>query len=233
MAQATHAEPRIAPLQPPYEPEVEDMLRRWMPPGAAIEPLALFRTLAVHGELMSRMRPLGSGILNHGLVPARDREIVLHRTCARAGAEYEWGVHAVAFAEQVGLTREQLAATAGGADAADDPSWSRQDALLVRLADELYDTDTLSDELWAQVAPHYTREQLLELIVTAGWYRTIAYVTNAAHIPLEPWAARFPAVLCGALDDAAGIPERLGGQGPGRDRPNREGIRPGAARRPL
>jgi hypothetical protein len=38
---------------------------------------------------MSRMRPLGSGILNHGLVPPRDREIVLHRTCARAGAEYE------------------------------------------------------------------------------------------------------------------------------------------------
>jgi 4-carboxymuconolactone decarboxylase len=138
------------------------------------------------------MRPLGSGILNHGLVPARDREIVLHRTCARAGAEYEWGVHAVAFAERVGLTPEQLAATAAGADAADDPSWSEQDALLIRLADELHDTNTVSDDLWADLATHYTDQQLLELIVTAGWYRTLGYVINAARIPVEAWSARFP-----------------------------------------
>jgi len=193
MPEATQTEPRIAPLQPPYDPDVEGMLRRWMPPGAAIEPLALFRTLAVHGELMSRMRPLGSGILNHGLVPARDREIVLHRTCARAGAEYEWGVHAVAYGERVGLTAEQIAATAGGTEAAEDPSWSEQEALLVRLADELHDTATVSDGLWAQLAVRYTDQQLLELVVTAGWYRTIAYVINAARVPLEPWAARFPA----------------------------------------
>jgi alkylhydroperoxidase family enzyme len=186
--------PRITPLEPPYDPETGKMLERWMPPGGTIEPLALFRTLAIHGELMSRMRPLGSGILNHGQVAPRDREIVLHRTCARAGAEYEWGVHAVAFAEQVGLSAEQLAATAGGAGAADDPSWSEQDALLVRLADELHDTATVSEDLWAQLATRYSDQQLLELVVTAGWYRTIAYVTNAARVALEPWAARFPNV---------------------------------------
>jgi 4-carboxymuconolactone decarboxylase len=183
---------RIAPLQAPYEPETADMLRRWMPPGAAVQPLALFRTLAVHPELMSRMRPLGSGILNHGLVPARDREIVLHRTCARAGAEYEWGVHAVAFAESVGLTPEQVTATAAGTDTAERACWSEADAQLVRLADELHDTATVSDELWARLCTRYTDQQLLELIVTAGWYRTLAYVINAARVPLEPWAARFP-----------------------------------------
>ena len=184
--------PRIAPLEPPYDPDTGEMLKRWMPPGAAVEPLALFRTLAVHGELMSRMRPLGSGILNHGQVPPRDREIVLHRTCARAGAEYEWGVHAVAFAEAVGLSAEQVAATAAP-DGAEDRCWSEQDALLVRLADELHDTATVSDELWGQLTAHYSDQQLLELIVTAGWYRTIAYVTNAARVAPEPWAARFPA----------------------------------------
>ena len=181
---------RITPLEPPYDPETGEMLKRWMPPGAAVEPLALFRTLAVHPELMSRMRPLGSGILNHGLVPPRDREIVLHRTCARAGAEYEWGVHAVVFAATVGLTTDQVASTAIGG--ADDPCWSEGDALLVRLADQLHDTNTVSDELWGQLAERHTDQQLLELIVTAGWYRTLAYVINAARIPVEAWAARFP-----------------------------------------
>lgn len=187
--------PRITPLEPPYEPDTHDMLNRWMPPGAAIEPLALFRTLAIHGELMSRMRPLGSGILNHGQVPPRDREIVLHRTCARAGAEYEWGVHAVAFGQAVGLTEDQIAATAF-ACATDDDCWSEQDANLLRLADELHDTSTVSDELWAELRNTYTEQQLLELIVTAGWYRTLSYIINAARIPLEPWGARFPQVQC-------------------------------------
>ena len=52
--------PRIAPLKPPYEPAIETMLNRWMPPSSAIEPLALFRTLAVHDQLASSMRPLGA-----------------------------------------------------------------------------------------------------------------------------------------------------------------------------
>lgn len=184
--------PRIAPLEPPYDPQTAGMLARWMPPNAPFEPLALFRTLAVHPELMSRMRPLGSGILNHGRVAPREREIVLHRACARAGAEYEWGVHAVAFADAVGLTADQLAATAAGADAAGAACWSPADALLVRLADELHDTNTVSDPLWAQLTALYTDDQLLELIVTAGWYRMLAYVINAARIPLEAWAAQFP-----------------------------------------
>jgi hypothetical protein len=182
--------PRIAPLQPPYEPEVEAMLAKWMPPGSDTEPLALFRTLQLHDQLASRMRVLGSGILGHGRLEARDREIVLHRTCARAGAEYEWGVHVVAFGRPLGLSEEQLAATARGTD--DDPAWSDADAQLIRLADELHDTCTVSDELWAALAERYSVDQLLELMILAGWYRLLSYVINGARIELEPWAARFP-----------------------------------------
>src|SRR5919197_1643847 len=115
----TTTSPRIAPLEPPYEPEIEAALKKWMPPGAETEPLKLFRTLVVHDELASRMRPLGAGILGHGRVDPREREIVIHRTCARAGAEYEWGVHVLAFGKPLGLSDEQIAATARGS--AEDP----------------------------------------------------------------------------------------------------------------
>jgi alkylhydroperoxidase family enzyme len=186
----TAAEPRIGPLEPPYEPDIEAMLQRWMPPGAAIEPLILFRTLAIHDELAARMRPLGAGILGHGRIDPREREIVIHRTCARAGAEYEWGVHALAFGKGVGLTERQLEATVN-ADA-EDPCWSDADRLLVRLCDELHDNCTVSDSLWAQLADRYRDDQLLELVITAGWYRLLAGVINSVGIELEPWAARFP-----------------------------------------
>jgi hypothetical protein len=65
--------PRIPPLEPPYDPATEEMLGKWMPPGAGIEPLRLFRTLAAHPVLFGRMRPLGAGILGHGLLAPRMR----------------------------------------------------------------------------------------------------------------------------------------------------------------
>ncbi|MBC7601288.1 MAG: hypothetical protein H7255_01325 [Ramlibacter sp.] len=34
--------------------------------------------------------------------------------------------------------------------------------------------------------------QLVELLILAGWYRAISYVCNAAKVPLEDWAARWP-----------------------------------------
>jgi alkylhydroperoxidase family enzyme len=185
---STHTtSPRIAPVEPPYEPEIADLLAKWMPPGQDVEPLKLFRTLAVHPGLASRMRPLGSAILAKGILPAREREIVLHRTCARAGAGYEWGVHAVAFAPAVGLSEEQIVATAHGD--ADDPAWSdERDRLLVRLADELYDTATLSDELYERIAAEWSEAELLELVAVAGFYRLISTIVNVARVEPEPWA---------------------------------------------
>jgi alkylhydroperoxidase family enzyme len=186
---ATMTGPRIAPLDPPYPPPTEELLAKWMGPASA-EPLKLFRTLAVHDELASRMRPLGAGILGHPRLDPRERELLILRTCARAGAEYEWGVHAAAFGESVGLSEEQLAASA--APRANDPAWSESDAQLIAAADALYDMNTIPDELWEQLAARFRDDQLIELIVVVGWYRMISYLLTTLRIELEPWAARFP-----------------------------------------
>src|SRR5438552_8948232 len=90
--------PRIAPLEPPYAPEALEALTKWMPPGSGAEPLKLFRTLTRHPTLSARMRPLGAALLGRGTIPLRARELLILRTCARCGAEYEWGVHVTAFA---------------------------------------------------------------------------------------------------------------------------------------
>ena len=182
--------PRIAPLEPPYEPDTAALLAKWMPPGNDVEPLRLFRTLAVHDELASRMRPLGAGILGHPRLEPRERELLILRTCARAGAEYEWGVHAIAFGGPLGFTERQLAATVHGA--ADDAAWPAHDAQLIAAADALFDGDAISDELWAALARRLEDDQMLELVIVAGWYRLLSCVINAAQVELEPWAPRFP-----------------------------------------
>ena len=182
--------PRIAPLEPPYEPDTAAMLERWMPPGSGIEPLALFRTLAVHPDLAARMRPLGAGILGHGRVAPRLREVMIHRTCALCGAEYEWGVHAVAFGTPLGFSEEQLASTVSGELA--PGLWTAEEALVFRLAGELHESSTVSDDLFARLRECFVDDELVELVVTAGWYHTIAYAIGLARVTPEPWAARFP-----------------------------------------
>lgn len=183
--------PRIAPLQPPFEPEAAAQLERWMPPGSEIEPLALFRTLVRHERLAARMRPLGAGILGReATVPIELREVMIDRTCALAGAEYEWGVHVAAFAAAAGLDEEQVRSTAAGSHR--DACWDERQAAVMALAEELHETSTISDGLWERIASLFSAEQAVELIVTAGWYHTIAYVCNGLRVPLEQWAARFP-----------------------------------------
>ncbi len=188
--------PRLAPLEPPYAPDVQEQLARWMPPGATVEPLRLFRTLMLNEALAARMRPLGAGILGAGAsVAPRLREVMIDRTCALTGAEYEWGVHAAAFASAVGLTDEQLASTACGEPG--DGCWEPAEAAVMSLADELHRTATISDALWETLAELFEPEQMIELIVTAGWYHVIGYLCNGLGVELEPWALRFPAADAG------------------------------------
>jgi 4-carboxymuconolactone decarboxylase len=185
------ATPRIAPLEAPFEPEAASQLERWMPAGSGIEPLALFRTLVRHERLAARMRPLGAGILGReASVPLELREVMIDRTCALTGAEYEWGVHVAAFAGAAGLDDEQVRSTARGSH--HDACWDERQAAVMALAEELHATSTISDGLWGRIEKHFSTEQIIELIVTAGWYHVISYICNGLKVPLEQWAARFP-----------------------------------------
>ena len=75
---------------------------------------------------------------------------------------------------------------------ADDACWSETDRLLIRFCDALHDDCDVGDALWAELRGTFTEEALLELLLLAGFYRTVSYLTNALRLPLEPYAARFP-----------------------------------------
>lgn len=184
----THA-PRIAPLEAPFEPALAQALERITPPGAP-EPLALFRVLARHPELLDRMRVWGGLFLGkHATLTLRDREIVIARTCARCGAEYEWGVHVAAFAQAAALTPAEVDAITTARD--DLAALPARDALLVRLVDELHDANDVSDALWHELAQTWDERQLIELVMLCGWYHAISFVCVAARVPLESWARRW------------------------------------------
>ena len=180
---------RIAPLEPPYDPEISRTLERMMPPG--MPPLNLFRTVAHNPAILERFRSTGAYLLNFGTLSALDREIVIHRTCARCGCEYEWGVHAIFYGERIGLSAAQIDATYASTDAA-DAVWSPEQALLIELVDSLHERSELDDDLWERLAAHYSEAQLVELVALVGQYHLVSFMANAFGVELEDAARRFP-----------------------------------------
>jgi alkylhydroperoxidase family enzyme len=179
--------PRIAPAQPPYEPQIAAALARIMPPG--MPPLVLFRTLARSPRVFAKL--FAGGLLDKGPLSLRQREIVIDRTTARLGCEYEWGVHIALFAERVGFTPEHVAATV--TDASDAACWTPEEQCLISLVDDLVDRRTIGDKTWAALAAHFDVAQLLEAIALVGYYHTISFLCRGLALPLESDAARFPA----------------------------------------
>jgi alkylhydroperoxidase family enzyme len=180
---------RIPPLEPPYEPDVAQQLTSMMPTG--VPPIALFRTFATNLPMARAMQSWGAYTLGRAFsLTLRDREIVIIRTGARTGCEYEWGVHVLMFAERAKLTGEQVDSLTYGHPA--DGCWqSDRDRLLIRAVDALYETGDIDDALWTELAEVFTAPQLLDLPLLVGWYHAISFVARTARVEPEPAAPRF------------------------------------------
>ena len=77
----------------------------------------------------------------------------------------------------------------------DDTCWSDAgEKLLVGAVDALVDGNDIADALWHDLAAHFEEQQLLDLLLLAGWYRAITYVARATRLPLEPGAPTFESV---------------------------------------
>lgn len=177
---------RIEPAAAPYEPAVADALARIMPPG--IEPLVLFRTMARNPRIFAKM--FAGGLFDRGTLSLRQREVVIDRTTARLGCEYEWGVHIALFASKVGFGPAEIAATVHGAS--DAACWAPDERALVAIVDDLVDRRTISEAVWSTARRHFDEAQLLEVIALAGYYHTIGFLCRGLELPLESYAARFP-----------------------------------------
>ena len=179
---------RIAPLAPPYAPENQaqfDAIMRGAPP------LLLFRVVAGSTRAWDKFR--AGGLLDPGPLSLREREIVIDRTCALTGCEYEWGVHVAFFAKAAELTDEQIGATVHGK--ADATCWSAGEQALIAAVDALHHRATMSEAEFAALSSHYDDAKIFEVILLCGFYRMVSYFANGLDLPLEPNAVRFPVAV--------------------------------------
>ena len=169
---------RIEPLAPPYDTETQDVLDLLGPP------ISLFRVFARNPARARGLAGWGHYYLSRRLsLSLRHRELVIDRTVALCGADYEWGVHVAAYADRAGLDEQQLDSLARGK--ATDPCWDRADSAVIAAVDELHRTHDLGDETWEVLVGHLGEDGVVDLLLLAGWYHAIAFTVRALRLPLE------------------------------------------------
>lgn len=181
--------PRIEPID--LADVTDDELRTTLAGALTLDgrPLNIFGVLGHHPKLLKRFNLLGGFLLNKGVIPERERELVILRVGWNARAVYEFGQHTI-IGKRCGLTDDEIAALTTSPH---DHAWSPDDLALIALADDLAATDCVSDGTWLALTSRWSDAELVELLVVAGFYRLVSGFLNSAGVQLDDGVPGFPA----------------------------------------
>lgn len=178
--------PRLSPVSNPAD-EVKELLSRGIdaPDGT---PLNIFATLAHHPALLKRFLNYAGYFLNKGLLPPREREIVILRVGWNCRAVYEFGQHTV-IGKRVGLTEDEISALAAEGTA---HTWGEDDDALIAMSDELCRDNCVSDSTWQRLTTRWNEAELTELVMVAGTYRLVSGYLNTMGVQLDAETPGWP-----------------------------------------
>ncbi len=173
------ASPRIAPLV-----DLTDELHVIMGGGInspAGTPLNIFGTIAHHPKLLKRFMNFAGLFLNKGLLPAREREIVILRVGWNCQSVYEFGQHTV-IGQRVGLTMVEIVELTKQST---EHQWSARDQSLIAMSDELCADNCVSTTTWEELRTFWNEAELVELVMVAGTYRLVSGFLNTMGVELD------------------------------------------------
>lgn len=145
------------------------------------KPNNLFSTVIKHPEAFKTWRSLAQFVNQSSSLPARDRELMIHRICWIQQAEWEWGKHRQR-AFDAGLTIEEIERTK------EEPSkdkWEDWELALMNAVDGLAKNAMIPDESWKILSTRYNEQQMIELILHTGHYQIANMMTKSLGVPNE------------------------------------------------
>ncbi len=149
------------------------------PPKKAKIPEIHF-TMLRHPELWERISALSVQLSGRGMIPVRDRELVILRTGWLCQAPFEWGEH-VRIARGLGLTTDDIERVIEGSAA---EGWTEHERALLAAAEELHAGAMVADETFEVLSRTMTDVEFFELTVLIGQFTAVAYWQNALRLPL-------------------------------------------------
>jgi 4-carboxymuconolactone decarboxylase len=140
------------------------------------EPPITVTALAHCDALLGPFLGWAAALALQGTLPKRDHELLALRAAHNCGSSFEWVEHS-GFAREAGLTDHEIACVASGSD----PGWSIRERLLLRAADELHDSTTISTVTWGALTTCATTAELVEAIYVVGQYTMLSMVANVVE----------------------------------------------------
>ena len=153
--------------------EIRDRLER-------LGSLNVTRMMSHSEGAMQAYSRLGTFLLRKGRLDPVLREIVILRIGQLCGSEYEWYQH-VSVARAVGMSEDTLSAV-------EHQAFDRLDArerVAVRIAEEIARDRGASEETMAAASDHFVHEEMVELVLVAGYYIMTAGFLLSFGIEIE------------------------------------------------
>ncbi|MEU5562148.1 carboxymuconolactone decarboxylase family protein [Micromonospora musae] len=114
-------------------------------------------------------------------LPERTRELVILTTAEYTDCDFVTAQH-VPMARAAGVSDETRRLI--GERRLTDPSLTAYDSLVMRLAAEITQRPTVSDELFTEAREHLTDREIVEVIQVVGYYWTFGRVSTLLQVPL-------------------------------------------------
>jgi alkylhydroperoxidase family enzyme len=132
------------------------------------------------------------GLLNalmfHNKVPSRARELIILRIGWCTGSEYVFCNH-VRISRELRMPDEEIR---GVRDPQRCHAYSETDRALLHLADELQEHVDVTPSTWAALEKAFVHDELVELLLIAGFWRMAAGFVKSAKIPLDAGVPSWP-----------------------------------------
>jgi alkylhydroperoxidase family enzyme len=110
------------------------------------------------------------------------RELAILRIAQRCQAQYVWTQHA-AIARSIGISETQIHALQRGE--ATEGLFSVRERTLISFIDRALDYARVPDETFAMAQKEFTSRELMELLLTIGYFRMICSLLTTLDIELD------------------------------------------------
>lgn len=144
--------------------------------------LNLFRMLAHAQTTGRRALSLGNALLTQLELPPNLRELAILQVAHESGANYEWVQH-VPLALSAGVKEAQIEAIEQGARPCG--LFTGQEQQVLHFAQEVYAGETVSDEDFAGMTQAFTSREIVELLLTIGYYTMLARLMTVLELDID------------------------------------------------
>ncbi|HBC55627.1 MAG TPA: carboxymuconolactone decarboxylase family protein [Gammaproteobacteria bacterium] len=182
--------PRVPPLElKDWSPELKNAM--WFPkdaqnredlPEMISKVFNVTATMANHPILAKNWNHFAMHIMGTNSLSPRLREIAIMRIGYLCQSDYELSQHAW-ISQFAGITEGEISNLIEGAEA---PGWSPLESAVIQAADELKESNIISDATWYELEKEgLSVQQRMDLIFTIGQYNLVSWALNSLGVQLD------------------------------------------------